>query len=84
MIDQTMRSHGGRVKPSLCLLSLLADVEALASAQLNCVHLMHTMAKLLPGWLPRPLYSIVRERWRSTDFQARCTGGRFLGRGGLD
>lgn len=48
-----------------------ADPEAVAGAQLNCVHLIHTMAKLLPGWLPESLYTIILQRWRSSDFQTR-------------
>ena len=50
---------------------LFADAEATASAQLNCVHLVHTMAKLLPGWLPQPLFNVALQRWRSADFKAR-------------
>jgi len=47
------------------------DAEAIAAAQLNCVHLIHTMAKLLPAWLPEPLFSAALHRWRSAEFQSR-------------
>lgn len=48
-----------------------ADPEAVAAAQLNCIHLIHAMAKLLPGWLPKPLFTLALQRWRSPEFQAR-------------
>lgn len=48
------------------------DTEAIATAQLNCVHLVHAMVKLLPGWLPEPLFMAALQRWRSADFQSRC------------
>lgn len=47
------------------------DGEAIAAAQLNCVHLIHVMSKLLPDWLPEPLFSAVLSRWRSMEFQSR-------------
>ncbi|PSC74456.1 transformation transcription domain-associated -like [Micractinium conductrix] len=55
-----------------------ADAKATASAQLNCVHLVHTMAKLLPGWLPQPLFNVALQRWRSADLKARLASASFL------
>ena len=43
----------------------------MAAAQLNCIHLVHTMAKQLPAWLPKPLFEIALQRWRSPDFASR-------------
>jgi hypothetical protein len=48
-----------------------ADNEATMAAQLNCIHLMYTMSKLLPDWLPSSLFSIALQRWRSSEFKGR-------------
>ena len=63
---------------------LFADAKATASAQLNCVHLVHTMAKLLPGWLPQPLFNVALQRWRSADLKARwaCLPASCIGTAG--
>ncbi|KAL4439666.1 hypothetical protein ABPG75_002667 [Micractinium tetrahymenae] len=55
-----------------------ADPEACTAAQLNCIHLVHTMAKLMPGWLPEPLYKVALERWRSPEFKSRLASASFL------
>lgn len=47
------------------------DQSMVAAAQLNCVHLVHSMAKLLPGWLPKSLFNVALQRWRSPEFQTR-------------
>jgi transformation/transcription domain-associated protein len=54
-----------------------SDAEAAAAAQLNCIHLIHIMAKLLPAWLPEPLFSAALRHWRSKDFQSRLTAATF-------
>lgn len=51
------------------------DAESIAAAQLNCIHLIHTMSKLLPAWLPEPLFLSALDRWRSVEFQSRCKSG---------
>lgn len=33
---------------------------------------MHTMCKLMPGWLPKPLYEVALQRWHSPEFKSRC------------
>lgn len=58
-----------------------ADPESVALAQLNCIHLMHSMAKLLPGWLPDALFNVVLTRWRSPEFKTRCAAGQGRGAG---
>jgi transformation/transcription domain-associated protein len=34
-------------------------------AQLNCVHLISAMCKLMPSWLPRVVFEALLARWRS-------------------
>lgn len=49
-----------------------AQADKLAAAQYNVVHLIAAVAKLRPGWLPRPLFELLHQRWLSPERRARC------------
>lgn len=44
----------------------------ITEAQFNAVHLVRAMAKLLPDWLPRPLYQALLQRWQAPQRRGRC------------
>jgi len=48
------------------------QADKLAAAQFNVVHLIAAVAKLRPGWLPRPLFELLHQRWLSPERRARC------------
>ena len=39
---------------------------SLEAAQFHCIHLLRVMVKLLPSWLPEPLFKVLQERWHSS------------------
>lgn len=48
------------------------ETKALAEAQFNCVHLIRALCKLLPSWLPRDLYELLLQRWRTAERAERA------------
>lgn len=51
----------------------------LLSAQFHCIQLLRSITKLSPTWLPKEIFAILLERWRSSEFLERAKSAGSFG-----
>ncbi len=47
------------------------DEKAKVAAHFHAVHLIAIVTKLLPEWLPQPLFELLLHQWNSQDRRSR-------------
>ena len=57
----------------IAVLQMSPDDEETLKAQINCLHLLRAIVKLAPQWLPRELFQVLLQRWRSPERLKRAT-----------